>query len=72
MDNKKKFYTILYGVKDNDTIGSRPWLPYDQVLYEDYDEAYLKMLDIKEQFPDRIWAVEESIGLAPGIIKTMI
>ena len=72
MVDNKKYYTVLYGVDNNDILGCHPWLPYDQVVYEKYDEAYSRMLDIKEQFPDRTWAVYESVGLGPGIIKVKI
>lgn len=71
MDNYK-VYNVLYGVNDHDIIGSRGWLPYEQVYYESYDEAYSKMLEFKKQFLDKTWAVEEVIGLGSGVIKCKI
>lgn len=67
MDNYK-VYNILYGVDDYDIIGSRGWVQYEPVYYNSYNEAHSKMLEFKKQFPNREWAVEEVIGLGPGVI----
>lgn len=63
-----KVYKVLYGSDASPDIVSKGWQLHDQVCYVSRDEAEDRMKELKKQNPDREWAVEEAIGLAPGII----
>ena len=74
MEENKKVYEILYGRENHNTEYCRGWFLYEHKIYFEYEETYTRMVELKEQFPDRVWAIREVtyLSLDPGVIKAKI